>query len=606
MENSKTSNKNLTEIWRTENLIDYILMDLDKRVKRDRPTKLSVFFTGLSAYLPEPINLFLRGESGVGKTFNTMETLRYFPEEDVLSLGGLSPKSLIHEHGTLLNKYGEPLDLTEKPIKPKKKDYDSEEEYKEALREYNEELKAYAEEIRNSYTLIDLSHKIVVFLEAPDFETFRMLYPILSHDKEEIEYRFVDKQAKGPLRTVKVRIRGWPACIFLTTDKRYMEELSTRSFTVTPEISKDKISEANKLTNLKASFPWEYNEETEETKVIKGLIESLKMQLDGKTNVIIPFSNLHELFPKEITRDMRDFQHFTQFLKAVTVLNFYQRPFIKVGDKRFIVSTIEDIKKALEIYVELFETTRTGTEQRILSFYHDIVKTRESWLLSDLVKAYNEKAERKVSSETVRRWLERLSEIGYVNIEKSDLDKRLNTYEPLVKEEKSTIRQKLEMWTISSSELEKGFKEWLEKIHNTKGLETERKIFAYKDLEAELSTTKPENKDLGKWGEVEISIEEFTKMVLEGHSSEIFSFNSKSGVLWISPEQKSEPILEKKPEIIHISENRGIVDNSETLKGMFQCEYCKAQGKPMFFVTKHDLDLHVLRLHSGEKPEYVR
>ena len=606
MENSKTSNKNLTEIWRTENLIDYILMDLDKRVKRDRPTKLSVFFTGLSAYLPEPINLFLRGESGVGKTFNTMETLRYFPEEDVLSLGGLSPKSLIHEHGTLLNKYGEPLDLTEKPIKPKKKDYDSEEEYKEALREYNEELKAYAEEIRNSYTLIDLSHKIVVFLEAPDFETFRMLYPILSHDKEEIEYRFVDKQAKGPLRTVKVRIRGWPACIFLTTDKRYMEELSTRSFTVTPEISKDKISEANKLTNLKASFPWEYNEETEETKVIKGLIESLKMQLDGKTNVIIPFSNLHELFPKEITRDMRDFQHFTQFLKAVTVLNFYQRPFIKVGDKRFIVSTIEDIKKALEIYVELFETTRTGTEQRILSFYHDIVKTRELWLLSDLVKAYNEKAERKVSSETVRRWLERLSEIGYVNIEKSDLDKRLNTYEPLVKEEKSTIRQKLEMWTISSSELEKGFKEWLEKIHNTKGLETERKIFAYKDLEAELSTTKPENKDLGKWGEVEISIEEFTKMVLEGHSSEIFSFNSKSGVLWISPEQKSEPILEKKPEIIHISENRGIVDNSETLKGMFQCEYCKAQGKPMFFVTKHDLDLHVLRLHSGEKPEYVR
>jgi hypothetical protein len=305
---------------------------------------------------------------------------------------------------------------------------------------------------------------------------------------------------------------------------------------------------------------------------------------------------------------MRDFQHFTQFLKALTVLNFYQRPLIKVGDKRFIVSTIEDIKKALEIYVELFETTRTGTEQRILSFYHDIVKTKESWLLSDLVKAYNEKAERKVSSETVRRWLERLSEIGYVNIEKSDLDKRLNTYEPLVKEEKSTIRQKLEMWTISSSELEKGFKEWLEKIHNTRGLETERKIFAYKDLEAELSTTKPENKDLGKWGEVEISIEEFTKMVLEGHSSEIFSFNSKGGVLWISPEQKSEPILEKKPEIIHISENRGIVDNSETLKGVFQCEYCKAQGKTMFFATVEDLKGHIRAFHGGfpDKPDYVR
>jgi hypothetical protein len=324
MQNGKALDKNLVQIWRTENLIDYILSDLDKRIKKDNPTKLSVLFAGLSAYLPEPINLFLKGESGIGKTFNTMETLRYFPEEDVLSLGGLSPKSLIHEHGTLLNKYGEPLDLTEKPIKPKKKDYESEEEYKEALREYHEELKAYAEEIGKSYTLIDLSHRILVFLELPDFETFRMLFPILSHDTRRIEYKFVDKSNKGPLRTVKVVIEGWPATIFCTTDRRYMEELSTRSFTVTPEISKEKIEEANKLTNLKVCFPWQFSEETEETKLIKGLIESLKRQLsDSKTDIVIPFTNLHEFFPKEIIRDMRDFQHFTQFLKTITILNFY-------------------------------------------------------------------------------------------------------------------------------------------------------------------------------------------------------------------------------------------------------------------------------------------
>ena len=530
MEDSKVSAKSFVEVWRTQNLLDYVLSDLEKRVKRDKPTKLSVFFTGLSAYLPEPINLFLKGESGVGKSYNAVQTLKYFPQGDVWFLGGLSPKALIHDYGVLLNKYGEPLNLEDKPIKPRKKDYETAEEYQEALKEYREECKAYAEEIRNSFTLIDLSHKILVFLEAPDIETFRMLYPILSHDKEEIEHRFVDKSVKGQMRTVKVRIRGWPATIFCTTDRRYVEELSTRSFTVTPEISKQKIEEANRLTNLKASFPWEFSEETEESKHIKALIESLKRQLsDGKTDVVIPFSNLNELFPKEITRDMRDFQHFTQFLKALTVLHLYQRPFIKIGDKRFIVSTIEDIKKALEIYCELFETTRTGTEQRILSFYHDIVKNRESWLLSDLVKAYNEKADRKVSSETVRRWLERLSEIGYVNIEKSDLDKRLNTYEPLIKEEKSTIRQKLEMWTISSSELEKGFKEWLEKIHNTRGLEFKQKIFAYKDLEAELSATKVQNKDLGKWGEVEISLKEFAEMVLGEVSSEIFPFISEGG-----------------------------------------------------------------------------
>jgi len=121
------------------------------------------------------------------------------------------------------------------------------------------------------------------------------------HDTERIEYRFTDKSAKGSLRTVKVVIEGFPATIFLTTERKYMEELAIRSFIVTPEASKGgKIEEASKLTNLKASFPWEYSEETEETKTVKALIESLKRQLsDAKTDVVIPFSNPHELFPKK-------------------------------------------------------------------------------------------------------------------------------------------------------------------------------------------------------------------------------------------------------------------------------------------------------------------
>ena len=89
---SKDFHRRTVEIWRTENLIDYTLKDLEKRIKKDKATKLSVFFTGLSAYLPEPINLFLKGESGVGKTYNVVETLRYFPQVDIWFLGGLSQR----------------------------------------------------------------------------------------------------------------------------------------------------------------------------------------------------------------------------------------------------------------------------------------------------------------------------------------------------------------------------------------------------------------------------------------------------------------------------------------------------------------------------------
>jgi len=614
------------ETWQSQNLIEYVLNDLEKRVKKDKATKLSVFFTGLSAYLPEPINLFLKGESGIGKSYNVVQTLQYFPKEDVWFLGGLSPKALIHEHGQLLNKNGEPLDLEDKPVKPKKKDYASEEEYKEALKEYREELKAYAEEIRNSYTLIDLRHKILVFLESPSYETFRMLYPILSHDTEEIEYKFVDKSERGPLRTRRVRIRGWPASIFCTVDRQYMEELSTRSFTLTPEASKEKIEQANILTNLKASFPWEYTEESEESKTIKALIGSLKRQLTrSKTDVVIPFSNLYELFPKEITRDMRDFTHFTQFLKAITVLHFYQRPFMKLGDKRFIVSTVEDVGKALEIYSEVFETTRTGTEQRILRFYHEIVKTKEGWYLNEITAKYNElHKEKPLSSDTISLWLKRLSEIGYVDIQKDSEDKRLNVYRPLIlEEEKGEIHRVLKNRGELSSKLEKGFKEWLTKYpKNTP-------FFYYKKIS--------EN----TWGEAQISIEEASRIILGEASTEIFSSISNKGFFGYF----SEPNLglktekgfeeERKTEIRGISANsedelkRNICDkcgvelgvklhmvpgkgemwlcekcskelsgNIESLpKGLFQCEFCKAQNRPMFFASIEDLKSHIRTFH---------
>jgi len=78
----------------------------------------------------------------------------------------------------------------------------------------------------------------------------------------------------------------------------------------------------------------------------------------------------------------------------------------------------------------------------------------------------------------------------------------------------------------------------------------------------------------------------------------------------VSPEPKSEPVQEKKLETFHIVENREIVDNSDLPKGLIQCEHCAKQGKPLFFASKHDLDLHVKAFHGGypdkAKPEYVR
>ena len=600
--------KNFVQTWRTRNLIDYVLKDLEKRIKKDKPTKLSVFFTGLSAYSKEPINLFLKGESGVGKTYNVVETLRYFPQEDIWFLGGLSPKALIHDYGVLLNKHGEPIDLTDKPVQPRKARFKSKEkteeeneaDYQEALKQYKEERKAWIEELKDSYTLIDLSHKILVFLESPEFKTFRMLFPILSHDTERIEYKFPEPKT---LRTVKVIIQGWPATIFLTTDPTYTEELATRSFTTTPEASKEKIEEANVLTNLKVNIPWKYAEDTEETKAIRSLIISVKNWfLEGKSDIVIPFTNLHDLFPKEIVRDMRDFQHFCQFLKTITVLHFYQRPFMKVGDKRFLLSTVEDVRKALEVYLDVFETTRTGTEQRTLSFYHEIVKTKQTWYLSEITYQYNSKHDRKLSSGRIGEMLKRLSEIGYVDIDKDAEDKRLNLYRPLMKEEeKSRISSILETETLLKSKMKEGLESWLKNY-------LENFSFHYM-----------KNFSEKQWGEAEISIEEASKIVLEGPSPENFSltFTEENSRQFSDKDLSFEK--ENKLETVSIPKTETIRDNSEewiekregakvTAKSgevLFECSFCDIKGKPMFFSSEYDLKLHIQRFHGGF-PDYVR
>lgn len=268
---------------------------------------------------------------------------------------------------------------------------------------------------------------------------------------------------------------------------------------------------------------------------------------------------------------------------------------MRIGDKRFIVSTVEDVRNALEIYAELFETTRTGTEQKILRFYHEIVKTKEGWYLDEITAKYNElHPEKKLSSDSISLMLKRLSEIGYVTIQKDSEDKRLNVYRPLVmEEEKGEIHRILENRGLLNSKLETGFKEWLEKYPKKEGLEIKEKIFAYKTDE-----------DKGTWGETEISMEEFIKMVLGGVSPEvsekIFSSISDRGFFGYFSEEDSKLKLEKELENTRKTEIRGISDNSklEIPKGLIPCEFCAKQGKPMFFATEQDLKSHVKAFHG--------
>ena len=585
-----------------------LIKTLEKYIKKDEITKLSVFFTALSAYTNEPINLFLKGESGIGKTYNTVQALRFFPKEDVWFLGGMSPKAIIHEYGELYYDDGTKVGENEKPEKPLRKNFSDDFEYQKALQEYKAELKAWKEKMKNVYTLVDLRRKILVFLESPSRETYDTLLPILSHDKEEIEYKFVNKSEKG-LRTERVKIRGFPACIFLTTDKSYLEDLATRSFTATPEFSKEKIEEAQKLINESASFPWEQKED-EDDKFFKDLI--LKIRENSPNEVIIPFPNLYEAFPKDVVRDMRDFQHFCQFVKAITLLHFFERLRVRIGYKVYIVSTAEDILNAFSIYSKIFETTRTGTEERILKLYNEIIVKKEGWYIKDIVDEWNKISTKKVSRDWVEKALKRLLELGYVDSEPDPDDRRRIIYRPL-QPENSELRRKLENRRILMDLMEKGAKISYKKISDAgpqflqlKNSTSVLTIDEQKFLDYVLGKTtnvemKEEQKVLPEPSQsvklVNSEEKEVNKLTSEkiffcreeGSASDFFSYEKFAEK--VAVDEKNLPKTEKTANFGEFGKK------SEKISiNCFECKYCG-----ILFATQQDLMVHMNSCHKFER-----
>ena len=161
-----------------------------------------ILYTAFSSYIgDDPLNLGILAPTSEGKTYAITESLQYFPDEDIMYVGQMSPKVLVRQKGILIDKKsGESLyDKVEKlrtrsrELKKKKRATKDQNE----IDGLDEEIEKIDEDIRkmhdNSKTLIDLRGKILVFLEPPQYELWELLKPILSHDKKEIENNLVDK-----------------------------------------------------------------------------------------------------------------------------------------------------------------------------------------------------------------------------------------------------------------------------------------------------------------------------------------------------------------------------------------------------------------------------
>ena len=110
---------------------------------------------------------------------------------------------------------------------------------------------------KNTKKLIDLSHKILVFLDTPRPELFNALMPLLSHDRYEVEYEYVDTH--NGIKTKTNILRGWPAVIFAQAIDyshyaRY-PEIQRRFIITNPKMTIDKYEDAIQLIGLQFGIP---------------------------------------------------------------------------------------------------------------------------------------------------------------------------------------------------------------------------------------------------------------------------------------------------------------------------------------------------------------
>lgn len=213
-------NIELTDI---PDLISFCLNIILREARKEERLVKQIFYTILSTYTNNPCNLAINSPSGEGKTYVLHKVGEKFPKEDVMFLAGMTDKALFHRQGALVikNDVGEYESVDDKVAQIDSEIVDKEGEiatskdssFKQARRNEIKQLEKQKQELlKDAKKLIELSHKILVFLDTPRPELFNALMPLLSHDKYEVEYEFVD--TLNGIKTKTNILRGWPAVVF--------------------------------------------------------------------------------------------------------------------------------------------------------------------------------------------------------------------------------------------------------------------------------------------------------------------------------------------------------------------------------------------------------
>lgn len=308
--------KDRLEIYRNQ-FLELTLDDVDRilslTIKKDRITKIITFLGMLTAYTEDSqVNISYNAPASTGKSYIPIEISKLFPKEDVIKVGYSSPTAFFHSTGE--------LDPETHLIK------------------------------------IDLSRKILIFLDQPHTELLQRLRPLLSHDQKELLIKITDKNKKGQNRTKNILLVGFPVVIFCTTNLKMDEQETSRVILLSPEMTEEKFKESiEQIIEKQSNKDFEKEIENDiERQLLKERIRVIKeCRFEGVIINEIEKISKYYLEKKDTEGltpiDQRNIGKLYSIIKGLTLLNFPHR---KMQGK-YIISNPNDVESGLTLWKEI-------------------------------------------------------------------------------------------------------------------------------------------------------------------------------------------------------------------------------------------------------------
>lgn len=311
---------------------DALLDTLGLTIKYDAENKLATFLCELSAYTENAqFNISYNAPSSTGKSYIPTEIARLFPEDDVMEIAYCSPTAFFHDVGQ----------------------YDKD---------------------KNSY-LVDLSHKILIFLDQPHNELLARLRPLLSHDKKEIAIKITDKTQKNGTKTKNILLRGYPSVIFCTAGLRIDEQEATRFLLLSPEVNQDKIQQGISATIRKEANSDDFKswlEENPDRMLLKERIRAIKLEKIKEINIASHETIEEKFLTKNKTlkpRHQRDIKRLLSLIKSFAILNVWWRE----RNGSTITANEEDINEAFKLWDKIAVSQELNLPPYIYNLYKEVI-----------------------------------------------------------------------------------------------------------------------------------------------------------------------------------------------------------------------------------------